>query len=258
MSRVVRRSPWLIPPEAGPGARVQLFCFPYAGGGGWVFRTWRGEVPGVDVRAVELPGRGTRARETPLTNLPALVEQVAEAIQACAGGPFAFFGHSMGALIAFEVARALRREGGIEPVHLFVSGREAPHVAGADPSFHALPDDELLQVLRDLKGTPDEVLENADLMQMLLPLLRADFALVESYRYSVEAPLRCAITAYGGTVDATVRIERLEAWRDQTTAPFTVRMIEGDHFFLHDAASSLLRGIAHDLAPSTSAFPSAP
>ena len=223
-----------------------------------MFRRWRGELPGVDVRAVELPGHGTRAREAPLTNLPTLVRQVAEAIEARAGRPFAFFGHSLGALVAFEVARALRREYGIEPLHLFVSGREAPHVASADPSYHALPDDELLQVLRDLKGTPAEVLENVELMQMLLPLLRADFALVESYHYSVDAPLRCAITAYGGTDDATVRIERLEAWREQTTGPFTVRMIEGDHFFLHDLGSPLLRGIAHDLSPGTNGIPGAP
>lgn len=222
-----------------------------------MFRRWRGELPGVDVRAVELPGRGTRAREAPLTNLPALVGQVAEAIEARAGRPFAFFGHSMGALIAFEVARCLRREHGIEPVHLFVSGREAPHVAGAEPSYHALPDDALVQVLRDLKGTPDEVLENGELMQMLLPLLRADFALVESYRYSVDAPLRCAITAYGGTNDATVRTERLEAWREQTTGPFTLRMIEGDHFFLHVLDAPLLRGIARHLAPYASGIPGA-
>ena len=228
---------------------MQLFCFPYAGAGGWVYRRWRAEMPGIDARAVELPGRGTRAREAALTHLPSLAREVAEAIEPFAGRPFAFFGHSMGALIAFEVTRYLRRECGIEPVHLFVSGREAPHVASPDPSYHALPNDELVQVLRDLKGTPAEVLENAELMQMLLPPLRADFALLESYRYSADTPLRCPITACGGTRDATVRTDRLEAWRDLTTGPFLLRLIEGDHFFLHAPGSPLLREIALVLAP---------
>lgn len=237
--------------EADSDARLQLFCFPYAGGGAWVFRPWARQLAGVEVCAIELPGRGTRVREPPLTTLATVVSRIAQALAAAAEKPFAFFGHSMGALIAFEVARQLRRESSAEPVHLFVSGREAPHVAQPNGPYHQLPHDELMQVLRSLNGTPMDVLANPELMQLLLPVLRADLEMVETYAYSDAAPLKCAITAFGGTRDSTVRPEKLAAWRDQTNASFTVHMIEGDHFFLHDVSTPLLRLLSEESQPYT-------
>lgn len=238
---------WLADAGSHRTARVCLYCFPYAGGGGWVFRGWQPALADIEVCAIELPGRGVRMAEPPLTDLESMVGGIAESINRYSDRPFAFFGHSMGALIAFEVSRELRRESWREPLHLFVSGREAPHVASKDPPYHRLPDTELVGVLRDLDGTPREVLEEPALMQVVLPRLRADFQLLETYAYRDETPLRCAITALGGTGDATVRRENLESWRAQTTGRFTLRMIEGDHFFLHEAPSVMLSCLREEL-----------
>lgn len=212
-----------------------------------MFRRWRQLAADVEVYAVELPGHGVRIREAPGTHLSTMVGQIAQAMLAYAEKPFAFFGHSMGALIAFELARRLRREAGIEPVHLFVSGREAPQVPVSDALYHTLPDDELKNALRDLNGTPTEVFESSELIQLVLPVLRADFELVETYVYSDDAPLSCPITAFGGKRDATVRAQKLEPWREQTTASFALRMFEGDHFFLRQAAEPLLRALTNEL-----------
>jgi medium-chain acyl-[acyl-carrier-protein] hydrolase len=172
---------------------------------------------------------------------------LAEAIQPQLDRPFAFFGHSMGAMICFELARRLRREGGARPRHLFVSGRTAPQLKADRPSPHDLPQDEFESELRRLKGTPDKVLAHAELMQLVLPPLRADFTLVGTYAYSPEPPLACPISAYGAVEDEEVSRENLEAWREQTTAAFNVRMFPGGHFFLHDARPLLLRTLAREL-----------
>jgi medium-chain acyl-[acyl-carrier-protein] hydrolase len=240
---------WVTPVERNPDATLRLLCFPYAGGGAWAFQRWASLGASVEVCAVELPGRGARFAEPARHRLTELVPLIVDGIADYTDRSFAFFGHSMGALLAFEVARHLRRAGRAEPVHLFVSGREAPHVATSERAYHQLPDAELKTVLRDLNGTPEEVLASADLMQLMLPLLRADFEVVETYRYAAEAPLDCPITAFGGRGDDTVRIPGLESWREQTTAGFALRLFDGDHFFLREATGPLLRVLAHELEP---------
>jgi medium-chain acyl-[acyl-carrier-protein] hydrolase len=186
-------------------------------------------------------------RERPFTNLFALVEQLAENLLPYFDKPFAFFGHSMGAMIAFELTRRLRETSGKQPVHLFVSGRRAPQIPGEDEATYNLPDGELVEELRRLNGTPKEVLDNPELMQIMLPFLRADFEIVQTYAYSHGEPLTCPITAYGGMEDHEEHRAMLEGWREQTTADFILRMLPGDHFFLHSSEALLLKTLAQEL-----------
>lgn len=185
--------------------------------------------------------------ETPFTKLLPLVRAIAQALLPHLDKPFALFGHSMGGLISFELVRLLRREYGLSPVHLFVAGHRAPQVPDLDLPVHNLPESAFLDELRHLNGTPEAVLENAELMQLLLPTLRADFAVLETYVYAPGLPLDCPLTVFGGLQDGEVSCDRLEAWREQTTASFSLSMLPGDHFFLHTAQPLLLQFLAQEL-----------
>lgn len=231
-----------------PTVSLRLFCLPYAGGGARIFWRWPQQLPRtIEVCPIELPGRGSRMQEPPLTNLLALVRDMAYSIRPNLDRPFALFGHSMGALLGFELARLLRREEGVGPVGLFVSGCGAPQIHYGGLPTYDLPDSELLEELRCLNGTPKEVLDNPELMQLMLPLLRADFEMIETYTYFPEPPLDCPISAFGGLRDPKTKLEHLVPWRDQTTARFTLRMLNGDHFFLHQAEPQLLYALLREL-----------
>ena len=180
----VARDPWLIRPEVKPAARLRLFCFTYAGGGASIYRPWTRELPPeLELCAVQLPGRENRLLEPAYTEMPALVEQLGTVLAPYLDRPFAFFGHSMGALVAFEMARTVRRRYGRSALHLFVSGHAAPRIARRRPPVYQLPDAAFVDAIRELNGTPEEVLENADLMALVLPALRADLTVCETYRY---------------------------------------------------------------------------
>ncbi|HEY0385456.1 MAG TPA: thioesterase domain-containing protein, partial [Pyrinomonadaceae bacterium] len=168
--------------------------------------------------------------------------------------PFAFFGHSMGATLAFEVARLLRDEKRQMPVHLFVSARHAPQLPDPEPPIYDLPEAELKEELRNLNGTPPEVLEHPELMELMLPLFRADCRVSETHTYRPGSPLDCSITAYGGLQDQHVRREHLEPWREHTTGAFTLRMLAGDHFFIHTSHTLLLRTLSRDLYQIVASF----
>jgi medium-chain acyl-[acyl-carrier-protein] hydrolase len=245
-----RATPWFTSQRPNARARLRLFCFPYAGGGAAIYRLWPQSLPSeVEVCVAQLPGRGTRLREQPFTSLDALVEAAAEAIAPSLDKPFALFGHSMGAMISFELARRLREQGRPQPAHLFVSGRRAPQLPNDDPVSYNLPDADLGRELLRLNGTPKEVLEHPELMELMLPLLRADFSVVETYVYRPGVPLDCPLTAFGGLRDSEVGREQLEAWSEQTTSEFALRMLPGDHFFLNDAQAQtlLLSALSRDL-----------
>jgi medium-chain acyl-[acyl-carrier-protein] hydrolase len=179
--------------------------------------------------------------------LSALVGQIALAIEPHLDKPFAFFGYSLGAIIAFELARCLRQRAGVEPLRLFVAACSAPQIRETREEIYNLPEPELLERLRRLNGTPTEVLEHSELIQLMLPRLRADFEMAETYTYCAAPPLRSAISAFGGLQDREVKREHLEAWRDQTTGSFNMRMFEGDHFFIHQSEPLLLDVIAREL-----------
>lgn len=184
---------------------------------------------------------------TPFTRLSPLVQALAHALVPLLDKPFAIFGHSLGALVGFELARQLRRQSGVQPVRLFISADRAPHIPPRDRPIHALPDRELLAELRRLNGTPGQVLEEVELMQIMLPVLRADFAVYETYVYSTEPPLACVISSFGGSQDQRVSRGDLEAWREQTSASFSLRMFPGDHFFLNTTQPLLLQVLSQEL-----------
>jgi medium-chain acyl-[acyl-carrier-protein] hydrolase len=161
--------------------------------------------------------------------------------------PFGFFGHSMGAIISFEVSRLLRREYGRQPAYIFVSGRRAPQIPCAGPITHNLATPAFIEELRRLNGTPGEVIENPELMKLMLPIIRADFEVCETYDYIPEPPLNCPIAAFGGLQDEDVSIGHLEGWRLQTTGPFSLHLFRGDHFYLHRSQSLLIKAISQEL-----------
>lgn len=237
---------WIVHTKEHP--RLRLFCLPYAGGGASAFRLWGERLPWeVEVCPVYLPGREHRLREPAFTRLTLLVEALAEELWPALDVPFALFGHSMGALISFELTRYLRRNALPMPVQLFVSAHRGPQLPMRRAPAHNLPDDELIDLLRRFGGTPQAVLQHAELMQVMLPILRADFELCETYSYQPEAPLECAISVFGGEQDTQVNVQELQAWRQQTRKSLTVRMFPGDHFFLHGQQDLLLQTLAQQL-----------
>lgn len=243
---------WIVRPRPNPRAALRLFCFPYAGGAASVFHPWAAALPpSVEVCPVQYPGRGSRLAEAPFIAIRPLAQALLPAIRPLLDRPFAFFGHSMGALASFELARLLAEEGR-SPAQMFVSAHRAPQLPDPDDPLHALPEPELIEQLRKLNGTPPEVLDHAELLQLLLPILRADFAACETYAYLPGPTLTCPLTAFGGLRDPHVTREALSDWRAQTTGPFTVRMFPGDHFFLNGDRQLLLASIARDLSQRVS------
>ncbi|MGB9180699.1 MAG: thioesterase II family protein [Pyrinomonadaceae bacterium] len=248
MSRTSAADSWIISFKSNPKASARLFCFPYAGGGASIFSSWSENLPqSVEVCCFNLPGRGGRLREPPIQRLEIMVREMGQALRPYLDKPFAFFGHSMGALLCFELTRYLRREQCPQPLHLFISSRWAPQIPDPRPPLHNLPEEEFIAELRRLNGTPVEILEHAELMELVLPVLRADFAAVETYRYAPEPPLNCPITAFGGLQDTEIGREELAAWREQTIAAFMLRLLPGDHFYLHSSRQLLLHLLAQEL-----------
>jgi medium-chain acyl-[acyl-carrier-protein] hydrolase len=196
---------------------------------------------------VQLPGRESRFREPAFTRLSALIEGLTDALRPFLDRPFAFFGHSMGAVVGFELTRELRRRGGPAPRCLLVSARGAPQLPPRRAPLHSLSDDELVERLTAIGGVPPEVLAHRELLSLVLPALRADVQVSDTYRCVPEAPLTCPVRAYGGQEDADVTREDLQAWQEQTTGRFDLQMFPGGHFFLHTAETLLLARVAEDL-----------
>ena len=227
-------SHWVVRPRPSLQPQLRLFCFAYAGGSAWIFRDWAKQLPDtVELCAIELPGRGKRMMESALTNLPTLVQALGSAILPYVEGPFVCFGHSLGALVAFELCRWLRRTVQLSPAHLWVSAARAPHLpASADrPTMHTLSEAQFIAELQRYNGTPASVLDNAELMELMLPILRADFTILETYRHQPDAPLDCPITGFWGTQDGIVTEADVTAWETHT-AQFVSEMVVGEHFFL--------------------------
>jgi medium-chain acyl-[acyl-carrier-protein] hydrolase len=239
---------WAARPPAGSQARLRLFCFPYAGGGASVFRGWAQQLSAsVAVYPVQLPGRESQLNEPAFIRMEPLVRALAQTLLPDLDRPFALFGHSMGALICFELARFLRQHYRLSPIQLFVSAHRAPQLPNPEPAIYQLPEPAFLEKLRRLNGTSEAVLRNAELLALMLPALRADFTICGTYEYMSDAPLDCPITAFGGTQDPLVSHDQIAAWRDQTSSGFSIRAVPGDHFFLHSARSLLLWSVEHDL-----------
>lgn len=236
---------WFTRSQAAKITGARLFCFPYAGGGPAVFGRWQTGLPDdLELWAAHFPGRGSRFREPPYNRLTSLVEILYQAIQPLLDRPFAFFGHSLGALVAFELARHLHRCKLPQPTTLFVSACSAPHIRDPRPPIHDLPEGEFLETLRRLKGTPPEVLGQPETMALILPALRADFEVLETYLYAPGNSLSCPIIAFGGLKDPWIGPERLQCWAMHTSSTFKLQFFPGDHFFLNTAREALLASIA--------------
>ncbi len=231
-----------------PAAQLRLFCFHYAGGSAQVFHCWPGRLPpNVEMGTIQLPGRGHRLGEPHIRKLLPLSHIVAQELLPYLDKPFVFFGHSLGALLCFETARSLRRENQRQPIHLFVSATEAPHRRGMEELLSGLPKGVLIEKLYEFNGTPAEVLQNDELLDFMLPTIRADFELCETYEYHPEPPLECPMTIYGGLNDREVEAESLAAWSEMTVGACKIRMFPGDHFYINNSRSIFLPTFAGDL-----------
>jgi medium-chain acyl-[acyl-carrier-protein] hydrolase len=238
---------WLIVREPKSKVNLRLFCFPYAGGGASVFCPWPDILsPGIEVCAVQYPGRENRMSETPISNLHTITTQLFNVLLSKMDVPYAFFGHSMGAKIAFEIARKLSKERGYQPVCLFVSGCRAPHIQERNP-IHHLQENEFLEALRRYDGTPESVLKDKKLMEVFLPMIRADFIMDEKYLSNPDDTVDFPIHAFAGDKDEMVTRDEIEAWRQYTTGKFSIKTFQGDHFFCKSAQSLLLNSIARVL-----------
>ena len=248
MSKASSTDPWLPYRKPRAPASARLFCFPHAGAGATVFRGFQEALPAtIEVCAVQLPGRENRLREAPIADLAKLVPQIADGLAPHLAPPFAFFGHSMGSILAFELARELRRRGRPLPAHLFASACPAPHLPDDDATHH-LPDDALLARLRDLGGMPDELLAHRELMEMLLPVFRADASITETYVHTSEPPLDIPFTAFGALSDAKATRADMDAWRRHTSRAFALAMIPGDHFYIQgEGRAPMLTAVARAL-----------
>ncbi|MFG1241403.1 thioesterase II family protein [Xanthobacter versatilis] len=236
-------SPWFLGGATRGGRRLRLFCLPFAGGNASAYTQWQAAIdPAIEVVPVQLPGHGGRIREAPLQAMDDMAQGLADAMVRRLDLPYAVFGHSMGALLAFEALRRLRERGALMPAALFVSARRAPHLPPSRPPLHVLSDAELVGELRALNGTPDVVLADRELLDLLLPVIRADLKAVETYRFREAQAFDFPIHAFGGARDS-IDEEDLRAWSRYSTSGFSLRMYAGDHFYLNDHRMSLLRAL---------------
>jgi medium-chain acyl-[acyl-carrier-protein] hydrolase len=244
------RSPWFREePGRGPG-RLRLFCLPHAGAGSLAFMGWdRVLSEDVEVVPVRPPGREERFWDPPYTRADSYVRDLGGALVWNLDGPYALFGHSVGALLAYELTRFLVAAGAPAPAHLFVSGRIAPHLADPRPVLHRMPDSTLLRELSALGGLPEVAAATPELLDYLLPVLRADLAVNETYRHAEGPRLSVPITALGGAQDPKVTPAELAAWRELTDGPFEQHLFDGGHFFVATQRDRLLATLGRTLEP---------
>jgi medium-chain acyl-[acyl-carrier-protein] hydrolase len=235
-------------PNPVAGTVLRLFCLPYAGGSAAIFRNWSKRVPeSVLVCPVELPGRGSRLSEPPFINLLDLAEALVGWLRPYLDMPFAFFGHSMGAILCFEAARKLQRENGLYPEHLFVSACRFPEMFGHRRITYNLPDEEFIKDVVQLGGTPEEILDHQELLQLMIPILRADFQACQTYVYSPGPQLLSPITAFGGLQDNFVSIDQLKGWREYSLHSFSLQMLPGNHFLINSRSGLIVDTISRVL-----------
>ncbi|MEO1799530.1 MAG: alpha/beta fold hydrolase [Cyanobacteria bacterium J06629_2] len=238
------QTPWFPQFKSNPNTKLRLFCFPYAGGSTAIYDRWSDYVPNtIEVCPVELPGRRKRFIELPYQNLDSLLLDLSAALLPHLDKPFVFFGHSMGGLVSFELTRLLRQKYNISPVHLFISACRATQLPKSKPDIHHLGDKAFTQEIIRLGGTPEAVLNNQEMMELVLPTLKADFKAIETHVYYPQPLLNIPLTVFGGDNDTEVTPEELAAWQKQTTANFELKMFSGGHFFIDSQKLLLLKSI---------------
>lgn len=248
MSDKNKEGNWLQGIQPDSNIKIRLFCFSYAGGGASTFLRWRAHFPKhIDLCAVQQPGREDRNAETPINDLALLIAKIADAIAPHINVPYAFFGHCNGALIAFELTRELRRRGLQAPKHIFVSSFRSPDLKNSNQSLHDLPKTRFISNLKAYGGMPEEILNNEEIIDSMMPTLRADFSLHETYRYLEEERLDSPMTILGGLQDNVVRRSELQGWKDKTQKTAKVKLFPGGHFFIDTHRQFLLKAIKDEL-----------
>lgn len=239
---MLKQNPWFLVGEHRPQARCRLFCFPFAGGGASAFHGWFKAFPEtIEVVGVQPPGRESRLRETALEQSGSLTEAIADALEPELDRPFDLFGYSMGGIIAFEVARELRRRGAQLPGQLFVASRIAPQLPNTHPPLAHLGREAFLDSIRDYFQPPEDAWQHPELLDLLLPTLRADFKICDTYVYSDEPPLNCPIHAFVGEGDRGAPSRFMQDWSRQTDCEFTLETLPGGHFFITSQLAQLQR-----------------
>ncbi|HET6143120.1 MAG TPA: alpha/beta fold hydrolase [Candidatus Acidoferrales bacterium] len=239
----------ILYPKRRPRAANRLFCFPHAGVGPSVFRGWADQLTSdTEVCLVQIPGREGRLREAPYSSIGALLPGLIEDMSGLLDRPFAFYGHSLGATVAFECALNLRRNLRLEPVHIFVGASQAPQLPWEHSPMRALPEDAFLSEMAERYGAlPAEVISDTEMRALIVPILRADISMIEKYVHLPESPLSCDMTVFGGLRDHMVQRHELESWRELTTGRFRLQMLDGNHLFLKSHKDHLLQLIAGEM-----------
>jgi surfactin synthase thioesterase subunit len=236
--------------QLGPHAprRCRLICIPYAGASASVYARWAAALTApIELCALELPGHGHRLGEPLNRGVAALVKQFADGLGDALDMPYAFFGHSMGALLCYELTRCLASMGLPLPIKLLLSGFPAPHIRRPPPVTYDLPDREFVAAVQRYDGMEGEILANRELMELILPILRADLCACQTYRYQPGPRLATSVVALGGREDPEASQEELLGWRDLVTGGFSLHMFPGAHFFIRTHENEVLRAIESEL-----------
>ncbi|ESP91697.1 MULTISPECIES: thioesterase II family protein [Pseudoalteromonas] len=235
-------------PKPNPQATTRLFCFPYAGGAPSIFIPWLDKLPAhIEIVLVQLPGRGARLMEPPHDKMHLIIEELMQQSDFITQKPCVFFGHSLGSRVAYELAYSLQKANKTLPVKMIASASRAPHLAGQKQPIYHLPKQEFIKKLRELNGTPQEILANAELMDLFLPLLRADFEIADCYRAEPH-PLPLPIDVFFGHDDVDISQAQLDAWQSLSSLPIQQHAFNGDHFFINTLSDQVVAKVSDILA----------
>jgi surfactin synthase thioesterase subunit len=246
----MKTTPWIVGDRTSSSALCRLFCLPHSGSGAFQFASWKNFLPeAIDICPIQLPGRENRLREPPFARIQTIIENLASELNPYLDRPYILYGYSLGALIAFELARELRRRKIRPPLSLYALARRAPHLPQHDPPVHHLPDELFLaEMARRYGGMPAIIRQDVELMKILIPALRADITALENYVDEKEDPLDCPIYAFGGSFDPTAKEQDLAGWRLHTTRAFELKIFDGNHFFIRNNQRSVFSSILAKLS----------
>lgn len=240
-------NPWFIHPRPNPNANVRLFCFHPAGSNALFFYNWAKELhPSIEPISIQLPRRSSHLENPLLTRMEPVISYLCEAILNYCDKPYYFFGHSLGALIAFELAHALQKNNKPLPYCLFTSGKTPPHLQIQKLTYH-LSDKDFIDLVKEYNGIPTEIINDNSLMALFLPILRADFELLETYVYQDRSPLLCDLIALGGIDDPIVKPNIIKEWQKYTSGTFNYHLLPGDHFFIKSEQKNVLKIVTQEI-----------
>ncbi len=240
---------WFVIPKPNPHADLRLICFPYAGGSATTYMSWVKHLPqNIELVIVQAPGRGTRMFEKAFSTMASLTKELLTVFPNYTNKPYIFFGHSLGSRVAFELMSQLQHRSFPLPQYFIASGSRAPHIISSKKSIHHLPDDEFIAQLKLLNGTPQAVIENKELMELFLPLVRADFEIADNYCFTSKAIFNCPITVLSGKDDIDITQFHLESWGNFFNTKQEIHMIPGNHFFIESHKDVVLEKVNEIIA----------